>query len=216
MQVTQFLVKRINEILARNVGSNVADIRGDEVLLALETLGTFEFGEAVENRDDSPSLHTRLKLALDCAAPFISHPDLTVARAALLACAKQLGPAVPLDSLLEQDEDSVAVAVSADTDDFWDVAAARDGDDRRERHKTRDAQLIFKLMFIMLRVSVSSEPFELRLAALCSVDQPSLDHYLAQDEHQPFLLATLHDDVLEAKVTGLSIIGRLFTLNPDL
>jgi hypothetical protein len=67
-------------------------------------------------------------------------------------------------------------------EDFWDVAAARDGERRRDRHPPREAQLIGKLLQVLLQISVSAESFQLRLSALCAVDQPSIDYYLAADE----------------------------------
>lgn len=170
-----------------------------EVLLALNTLATFEFGDG----DNAPSQIVRLELIKEVVVPYLACWDPSVRKAVLLACAKHLTPALSMKYLKEGPTNKHRLS---DFREFHDMVSHS-----KKRDSSFVSKLVSQITVMMLRVAVSDSTPLIRLSTLCSLDDPVLDEYLATNGR--LLVATLHDEQLEVKLTGVKIIGRLLNRN---
>ena len=201
--IQDLLLKHLPKFLSYRADSQPSlaeDKALPEVMMALTTLATFEFG----NGPAAPKHITRLNLIKEVAVPYLacSGPE-KLRQAVLLACAKHLVPAVSLDSLKG---DGASRLHSLAGHEFEDFTLPQ----QRQRYDTVESHLVIKITQMMLRVSVSDASHKLRLSTLCSLDNYALDFYLA--ENKALLMATLNDELLEVKLTGIKITGRLLSV----
>ena len=199
-RVTQLLLGTINVILVKSASDYDEKTDYVDVCLALQVMGTFEFGQGLEQG----SHHERLAFVHERVLPLVFHHTAHIRELAALACACQLSPPISLDHRVVDEKLFELAKQDVHFQRVSNVLLVK------PRYRQLEAQRVKRIVSSLLRVCISDSSFRVRVLLLNALNTPLLDKFLVIEEHTCYISRMFTDDTLEVKLIALNMLGRLF------
>eukprot|EP00053_Salpingoeca_punica_P020176 m.209871 g.209871 ORF g.209871 m.209871 type:complete len:1560 (-) comp17813_c0_seq1:3233-7912(-) len=166
----------------------------EDALLAVQTLGTFEFtgSGSGHERDDTISHHQLLITVKKYLLPLVHHPDPAMCRAASVSAVKLLVPPTWTKRF--------SLNLRFAPTDY--------------RGATEDSRLIDEALQRLLQVTMSNSDMPLRLCILREMTIQPLDVYLGKEPALSMLQAILFDQSMEVCSFAVALVGKILRHRP--